>query len=193
LLKRGTLELISVNGSQHERLALHSDGCVQRLILECEEYESFEPKQALEPDVESEGPSASLQELVAKPMGSGAVINKDADDGSAALTAPDLNRRKVGAERTMPDGETIVPKTREEYVAEFLELYKKSAAAQRDRGSGLVELTESKARREIEMYRLAYEALLGVRGVLGRDRVQTRRYLQVRSYWQSVSEHAPIY
>jgi hypothetical protein len=158
LLKRGTLELISVNGSQHERLAIHSDGCVQRLILECEEYESFEPKQTLEPHVESEEPSASLQDLVAKPMGSGTVINKDADDGSAALTAPDRNKRKVGVEPTMPDNETIVPKTRERYVADFLQLYEKSAEAKGDRGMHPVELTESEARREIEMYRLVYEA-----------------------------------
>src|SRR5262249_18488299 len=59
LLKRGTLKLVSVNGSQHETLAIHSDGCVQRHILECEEYERFEPEQTLEPDVESDEPSAS--------------------------------------------------------------------------------------------------------------------------------------
>src|SRR5262249_39944105 len=106
----------------------------------------------------SEEPSASLQDLVAKPKGSGAVINEDANDGSAALTAPDLNRRKVGAERTIPDNETIVPKTREEYVGEFLQLYRKSAQAKNNRGIDRVELTESEARREIEMYRLAYEA-----------------------------------
>src|SRR5262249_45873268 len=52
----------------------------------------------------------------------------------------------------------IVPKTREEYVAEFLQLYKKSAAAQKNRGINPVAATESEARREIEMYRLAYEA-----------------------------------
>jgi hypothetical protein len=133
LLKRGTLELVSVNGSRHETLAIHSDGCVQRYVLECEECESFQPEQTLEPDVESEERSASLQDSVAKPMGSGAVINEQADDGSAALTAPDPNKRRVGAERTMPDNEIIVPKTREEYVAEFLQLYEKSAAAKKPR------------------------------------------------------------
>ena len=97
-------------------------------------------------------------DLVAKPMGSGAVINEDADDNSAALTAPDPNERKVGAKRTIPDNETIVPKTREEYVAEFLQLFEKSAADQNDHGIGPVALTESEARREIEMYRLVYEA-----------------------------------
>src|SRR6516164_9651658 len=90
-------------------------------------------------------------DLVAKPMGSGAVINEDADDNSAALTAPDPNERKVGAKRTIPDNETIVPKTREEYVAEFLQLFEKSAADQNDHGIGPVALTESEARREIEM------------------------------------------
>jgi hypothetical protein len=62
----------------------------------------------------------------------------------------------------MPDNETIVPKTREEYVAEFLQLYEKSAKAKQDRyigrGKGPFWLTESTARSEIEMYRVAYEA-----------------------------------
>jgi hypothetical protein len=56
------------------------------------------------------------------------------------------------------DNETIVPKTREEYVAHFRQLYSKSAAAKNERGVAPIWLTEITARRELEMYRLAYEA-----------------------------------
>jgi hypothetical protein len=73
LLKRGTLELVSIsrhkNGSRHETLAIRSDGCVQRLS---QEYESFQLEQTPEPDVESEEPAASLQakyaQAAAKPV-----------------------------------------------------------------------------------------------------------------------------
>jgi hypothetical protein len=161
LLKRGTLELVSIIDSEpegrQEILEIRSDGWVQR---HRHDWATFQPEHARESCNAEEDEDALFNvDLAIKPTESATISDDQSDDGSTALTPLDPNGRNVSEDRAMPDNETTAPKTREEYVAEFKKYYDTSIAARHNRGFvGIFAPSTMDARKEIEMYRVTYEA-----------------------------------
>jgi hypothetical protein len=178
LLKRGTLELVSTihreAGFRQETLEIRSDGLVQRHKYDCE---TFQPEHAQEPCDAVEGEDASFNfGLAIKPTENETISNDQSDAGCATLTPLDPNGPKANVDRTMPDIGPIVPKTLDEYVADFKEYYVTSALAHHNSGFvGPILLPEMEARREVEMYRVTYEAY------------RSLDYWEFTEFWKEIS------